>query len=192
VSAIRYAKPPPEPTPAQWRRIALAHLESAILGRCLVHPECASASSFGVGPADEGVECWRATVAAAWGDPVARWLMGVACPSCQQRVKERRRRYEMWCKGKKAYDSGYWEGRVPGVYGRGDDPTIPWLGESGGSYIPVTTYMRWADDTRGTTHHHCPRSRKDHETPAPWRSRLFAQRTLVVEAQNAEPPHPGG
>lgn len=68
-------------TTAAWRRLALAHLDSAMLGRCMIHEECAAIP-------DLGRRCFSAQMSAhlsAIGQAAREqdWLWGLHCPRCK-------------------------------------------------------------------------------------------------------------
>lgn len=68
-------------TTAAWHRLALAHLDSAMLGRCMIHEECAATP-------DLGRRCFSAQMSAhlsATGQAAREqdWLWGLHCPRCK-------------------------------------------------------------------------------------------------------------
>ena len=157
-------------TPKDWRRLAMLWLESAELGRCLVHPECASSASFGVGPSDQGVECWRHTVSQwdALTSAEHAWLTGAKCKVCQYRHHAaNRRRLQL------LHITGSWVAWYRSQH--------VWLlpdrhaGCDARAWVPsARDYVRQAHAPRnGDAHHHCPKAQKPNEAPPLWRARIW-------------------
>lgn len=148
-----------------YSELALRHLTGALIGRCLVHPECASASSFDPTVVDLGRACMQNQMTSLWTMKTSdadeqRWLWGHRCEVCARRAVEYRKRLAVLDDiQKRGLSWTEWEYAM-------------WPNLSMG-FTPYSFVMTAFAPLAGESHHHCPRSMKQHEAPIAWQDALF-------------------